>query len=57
VPRMLGVGNWGNDQMWIMWNEIGQFGDPWSTCIQKYSPLLQSEIDNANSNVKAQTKK
>ncbi len=46
-----GVGNFGNTDMYSMFNEVHSWDIPWSTCVEKYSPLLQAEIDAYNSKV------
>lgn len=48
-----GVGNFGNSDMYAMFNEVASWDIPWSTCVEKYTPLLQAEIDSYNSKVTA----
>lgn len=48
-----GVGNFGNTDMYAMFNEVASWDIPWSTCVEKYTPLLQAEIDSYNEKVTA----
>lgn len=43
-----GVGNWGNDEQWNLWSDVGLYKVPWSSTVQKFYPVLQGEIDKAN---------
>ncbi len=49
IPKMLGVGEWGNTYMWEMWNELAVYETPWNTVLEKYYPILDNEIEAANS--------
>lgn len=48
-PRASSVGEWGNSAMWELWNEVGVYEVPWTSVLEKYYPILQSEIEAANS--------
>ncbi len=48
-----GVGNFGNKEMFDMFNAVSSWDIPWSTCVEQYKPLLQAEIDAHNSKVTA----
>ena len=43
-----GVGNWGNDAMWNLWSDVGLWNVPWASTVEKFYPVLQEEIDQAN---------
>ena len=50
--QMEGVGNWGNDEMFSMFNQLAQWDQPWSTVVETYYPVLQAQIDAMNAKLK-----
>ena len=44
------VGNWASDEgMWNLWSDVGLYETPWSNTVEKFAPILQANVDLANS--------
>ena len=46
--QMEGMGNWGNSDMFTMFNDLAQWDVPWSTVVETYYPVLQAQIEATN---------
>ena len=48
LGRVAGVGNFGQESIFKMFNDTCSWGVPWSTTVETMYPVLQTQIDTIN---------
>lgn len=48
LGRVAGVGNFGQDEIFKMFNNTLEWGTPWSTNVETTYPILQAQVDSVN---------
>lgn len=48
LGRAAGVGNFGQESIFKMFNDTCEWGVPWATTVESMYPVLQTQIDNIN---------